>query len=320
MESKPCITVVTVTYGDRWRYFKKNIDILQEIDLVEEIIVVDNGSSYNIKEKLTEYLNVELVNLGENQGSARGFKIGIQRFLKKKKMLGSEQQVKNWILLLDDDNYIKEINVDRMVNCLLTSDVNCQAYVCVRNSRIDYYKNYRKAKYNGFLGFNLIKSKVIVSRLETYEMLPYSGMLLSQRAIEKIGFPDENFYLYCDDYEYSFRLAKNNIVVDLLNFCLIEDMEESWNTKNSNFAVNIVNGDPLKVYYSIRNRIYFEKNNLTSNYFFYICNLSLFLLYLIYKNIKSRNKVRLKSLQAICRGIFDGLRGKVGIHKKYVLK
>ncbi|UYV54094.1 glycosyltransferase [Priestia megaterium] len=320
MRFKPRITVVTVTYGDRWRYLKKNIDILKGIDLIEEIIVVDNGSSYNIKEKLIEYPNVTLINLGENQGSARGFKIGIQRFLKKKKTLDLKQQEKNWILLLDDDNYIKEINVDRMINCLSTSNVNCEAYVCIRNSRIDYYRNYRKAKYNGFLGFNLMKSKVIVNQLETYEMLPYSGILLSQRAIEKIGYPDENFYLYCDDYEYSFRLAKNNIVVKLLDFCLIEDMEESWNKKSSNFAVNIVNGDPLKVYYSVRNRIYFEKNNLTSNYFLYFCNLTLFLVYLMYRNIKSRNKMHLKSLQAIFRGILDGLRGKIGIHKKYVLK
>lgn len=317
MESNIDIIVITVTYGNRWNLLKKNLLTLESIDLIKKVIVVNNGCNYDLNKKIKRFTKCFLVNLKENSGSAKGYSYGIKTYLKLKN--SQKNNTNEWVLFLDDDNFIKEINKGALIKLLSTENREKQAYFCRRISRNDYYDNYQPVKYNTFLGFNFFKSKPI-NKIKTLELLPYSGMLLTKEIIEKIGLPNEDFYLYCDDYEYSFRLAKNKISVSLLDSCIIEDMEISWNKKEGNFAISVVTGDPLKVYYSVRNRVYFEKQCMVSNYFIFMSNAVLFILYLIYKNIKSGTRIKFKSLYALLLGLYDGLRGRLGVNKKFILK
>ncbi|MCK2002955.1 glycosyltransferase [[Brevibacterium] frigoritolerans] len=317
MQTKLNITVITVTYGDRWSYLKENLLRLDAIDLIKNIIVINNGSKYDIKENLEKFPKCSLVDIPDNSGSAKGFSLGIRTFLDMQKNILSHN-LGEWVLFLDDDNYIKEINKEELENLLMMKHEQ-QAYICKRLSRSEYYINYQPIKYNSFLGFNCFKSKPI-NTLKTVELLPYSGLLLRKDIIEKIGLPNEDFYLYCDDYDYTFRLVKNNIVTNMIDCCIIDDIEISWNKENENFAISVVQGTPLKVYYSVRNRVYFEKNNGISNNFLFLINGFLFLMYVIYKNMKNGTRVNFKSLHALTLGIFDGLRGKLGIHKNYNLQ
>ncbi|WP_440602873.1 glycosyltransferase [Bacillus sp. GB_SG_008] len=319
MESEINITVITVTYGDRWAYLEKNLLSLESIDLIKNVIVVNNGVNYDLNKKLNKFRKCLLVDLNRNSGSAVGFSYGVKKFMEIKDTSGSHQNLRDWVLFLDDDNYIKEVDTESLKKLLSNSCIERQAYFCNRISRSKYYSNYQPIKYNGFLSFNCFKSEP-VSKIDTLELLPYSGLLLTKEIIRSIGFPNEKFYLYCDDYDYSFRLVQNNIVTKMIDCCVIDDVEVSWNQENENFAVSVVTGSPLKVYYSVRNRIYLEKSNMVSNYFIYLSNAFLFLLYVIYKNVKCRTKIKSGSIYALVLGIFDGLRGKLGTHKKYILK
>ncbi|MGM2631953.1 glycosyltransferase family 2 protein [Bacillus cereus group sp. Bce040] len=321
MGPKLNITVITVTYGDRWDYLEKNLLSLEGIDLIENVIVVNNGANYNLDKKLNRFKKCLLVDLNRNSGSAVGFSHGVKKFLEIKRESDSLQDEKDWVLFLDDDNYIKEIEINALRELLSNSykEGKGEAFFCNRLSRSKHYSNYQPIKYNGFLSFNCFKSKP-VSNISTLELLPYSGLLLTKEMINTIGLPNEAFYLYCDDYDYSFRLVKNHIVTRMIDTCVIDDVEVSWNQENENFAVSVVTGNPLKVYYSVRNRVNLEKNNMISNYFAYFSNAILFILYVIYKNIKCRTKIKFKSIYALMLGIFDGLRGKLGVHKKYTLK
>lgn len=312
------ITVITVTYGNRWGYLESNLSILENIDLIKNIIVVNNGSSYEINGKLEKFHKSLLVNISENSGSARGFSYGIKTYLEMLNSSENQQNIGEWVLFLDDDNYIKEINEESLKSILNLKNVEKQAYICKRLSRDEYFTNYQSLKYNSFLGFSCFNSNTINS-IDTLELLPYSGLLLKKEIIEEIGLPNEDLYLYCDDYEYTFRLAQKNIVTKLIDSCIIDDLEVSWNKENENFAVNVVKGAPLKVYYSVRNRVYFERNNAVSNNFIFFANAILFLGYVVYKNLRCRTKVKFKSLYALILGIKDGLLGRLGVHKKYKL-
>ncbi|MDK2861142.1 MAG: hypothetical protein PWQ37_3063 [Candidatus Petromonas sp.] len=99
MESKVC--VVTVTYGNRFHLLKQVIDAALN-EGVYKIIVVDNNSEVESRNKLMEYeklLNgkIKVLYLDDNYGSAGGFKKGLEEAYN-----DSECE---FIWLLDDDNY-----------------------------------------------------------------------------------------------------------------------------------------------------------------------------------------------------------------------
>jgi GT2 family glycosyltransferase len=99
MESKVC--VVTVTYGNRFYLLKQVIDAALS-EGIYKIIVVDNNSELESKNKLMEYeklLNgkIKVLYLDDNYGSAGGFKKGLEEAYN-----DSECE---FIWLLDDDNY-----------------------------------------------------------------------------------------------------------------------------------------------------------------------------------------------------------------------
>jgi GT2 family glycosyltransferase len=308
------LTIISVTYGDRWKYLKKNLEALHSIDFVKEIIIVNNHVNYDIANQLSGYKRCKLININENSGSAAGFAEGISYYLSSCSQNDSE---KEWVMLLDDDNYIQNMDTNTFKSTLRNAEGS--VFYCNRLSRQVELQNYKPLFYNSFLSFNRL-SKTRIFEVDTLELLPYSGLLLSRKAIEKIGLPDKDYYLYCDDYDYSFRLAKHNILAKLLDSCTIDEMETSWNKKNNNFALSILNSDPLKVYYGIRNRIYFERKNTVSNSFLYVCNGCLFFLYVLYKNIKEKNRISFKSLLAILRAVKDGFKNKMGINSNYRLK
>lgn len=310
------IIAVTVTYGNRWDYLEKCIESLQKIDLIKKVIVVNNGSTYDINEKIKKYLKVSVLNLNDNTGSANGFHEGIKAY--QTYASKSRNPLNHWLLLLDDDNYISDFNEISIKRRLKNIEDN-NILFANRTSRQDYFKSYKKVRDNCFLGFNLFKSKPVI-KTNTYELLPYSGMLIPYEISLEIGLPNRSYYLYCDDYEYSFRLAKNGIHTSLIGDLKLEDSEDSWNQINENYAITLADGNPLKIYYSVRNRVHFELENLTTSKFRFTFNGLLFFVYFFYKNFRYRKRIKYQSFKALIIGAIDGKRNKLGIHSKYKLR
>src|SRR5690606_1451793 len=93
------ICVVIVTYGNRFHLLEKPL-LFFENGRAHRIIVIDNGSSKESKEKLNNYIkssktSIQVFDIGYNSGSAKGFKTGIEKAL----LTDCEH-----FLLLDDDN------------------------------------------------------------------------------------------------------------------------------------------------------------------------------------------------------------------------
>src|ERR1700722_19209863 len=91
------VTVVTVTYGDRWKFLVQQLEVLEDIGTIRRVIVVDNGAHESIY-RLTEQAGLrktQVVSSLRNMGSAAGFKLGLKI---------ARQYDPEWIWLLDDDN------------------------------------------------------------------------------------------------------------------------------------------------------------------------------------------------------------------------
>jgi len=99
------VFVVTVTYGNRFNLLKQVIDSAL-MEGVDKVIVVDNNSVSESKDKLREYekmlgdKKIKVLYLDDNYGSAGGYKRGLEEAYKD---IESE-----YILLLDDDTIISK--------------------------------------------------------------------------------------------------------------------------------------------------------------------------------------------------------------------
>ncbi|MFP7470591.1 glycosyltransferase [Niallia taxi] len=315
------VVVVTVTYGKRYEIISEVINGLLVEQNIMEIVVVDNNSEYNLRNLYEKQPKVNVITLQENTGSANGFKVGIEY----------ARKVSNfkYIWLLDDDNKPLEdalaVLVDTYKNLEKRENKDLFALLSLRDDRKEFilsskYNNSEKffPKKNSYLGLhykdlfnkviNRIKKKTLDYSTEKLEIVdvplaPYGGMFFHKKIIDKIGLPNEEFYLYSDDYEFSYRITKNGGSIYLVPESRIEDIDKSWFVKDNNgFIFSLFKSDSdFRIFYSVRNRIYFEMENLVDNVVTYKINKLIFMLLintlsLVY-NKKERKSLILKAIR-----------------------
>jgi len=97
----------------------------------------------------------------------------------------------------------------------------------------------------------------------------YGGMFFHVSLIDAIGFPDKNYVLYYDDYEFSLRHIKQGGEIYFVTKSILMDQVKSWNNLKRRFAfLEIATNRNLSIiYYSVRNSVFFEKNYNVDNIF-----------------------------------------------------
>jgi len=332
MESKVC--AVTVTYGNRFHLLNQVIDAALS-EGVYKIIVVDNNSELVSRNKLMEYeklLNgkIKVLYLDDNYGSAGGFRRGLE--------VAYNDPECEFIWLLDDDNkpmdsslkilldfwYFLEIENKEEKVALLSyrfkkEQLAKEAIICNKPELILGYKN-------SFLGFHIKElhkkvSKYLKRRFgliyNTVEqesdkkfgivpVAPYGGLFIHKSILNKIGYPNEDFYLYADDHEWSYRITQMGGKIYLILESKIDDLELSWHVSKSakDTAFSIISkGNPQRVYYSVRNRVFFEINNLVDNKMIYWINIFVYLLLISFSSTKN--------IKLIIKAVKDGYKGQL---------
>jgi len=321
------VCAVIVTYGDRFHLLKQVMDACYS-EGVNKIIVIDNASEKNSKEQLKGYEQKEsrlkVIYLDENTGSAGGFKRGLEEAYK----LDSE-----FIWIFDDDNIARKGALKALLNCWKEQKLlkDKDMLISLRKDRKQYYKSIKQknpeiliGKKNSFMTFDLIsyiKNKISKNKIskkynrnygEVYQA-PYGGMFLHRELIDKIGYPNEKFFVYTDDTEYSYRVITNNGKIYAVLDSLLEDIDTSWH--DVKFKKGLFNSPILdtpsnfRVYYTFRNRVYFELNNRVNNKYIYFFNMFVFISRLL---ISVLFRFRFKRLKLVITAIKDGLNGNLG--------
>jgi hypothetical protein len=86
-------------------------------------------------------------------------------------------------------------------------------------------------------------------------------LFIHKNLIDNIGFPNEKFYLYGDDTEWTYRITKGGGKIYLILESIIVDLEPFWGI-NGNFLIDKIQKDKRRFYYACRNAAFFEINNL----------------------------------------------------------
>lgn len=331
MKKEHSVCVVTVTYGKRAHLLKQVLDSCLQDENIKKIVVADNAS--NLTETFFNGYDREKImwiRLGENTGSAGGYHIGIKD--------AYENSGCEYIWLLDDDNCPTPNSLEALLKFI---DNNSQSGLVAAQSmrpnsivhkRLFFMKHTSRflSTSNSFLGFNLSRffykfvfvlsgRKISLNKnlygIDSIEVptTGYGGLLISRAIVKAIGYPREDFYLYADDSEFTFRITKAGYKIFIVKESIVDDVDRSWcNTDSENDIIVfpiLEMGLDQRVYYSVRNQVWFEIDNFKNNNFIYNINKFTYLSLLFVVSFFLRKFERFK---LIMRAVKDGSSGNLG--------
>lgn len=276
--------VVTLTYGDRMHLLEPVLDELECLQDIIKVVVVCNGITSEamklLKSRAAGSDKIELLDMAFNSGSAKGFKDG---------MVEVQKHSVDYIWLLDDDNLPtpNAFEVLKEQYTKLAPRYRGKPF-CLLSYRPDRPK-YRHAVLQGdpkavigpdnsFLGFHW-KQKLRKAlghapdeqasdcdvRMGQVLVAPYGGMFFCKELLGEIGYPREEFFLYGDDHDFSYRITQAGGAIILVLDSVIRDLETSFHLVKSPSRKRISSrffktDSRNAIYYSARNSIVFEQN------------------------------------------------------------
>jgi len=327
---KNSVSVLTVTYGDRWQFLEKVLKCVLTFKQVMQVVVIDNASCYNVTDNVKKLDDgrVTVIHNIENKGSAGGYKMAIE--------YAAKNTAADFFFLLDDDNLPDTDVLTKLLmewQCIEGAE-NRKALFCLREDRAQHVRIAKGEKFdyyltfNDFMGFNIFrvltnqyrklsykfeKDKPYKSRVQM-PYVPYGGLLFHRSIINDIGYPDERFFLYVDDSEYTYRITRNNGFIWLIPSCKVIDIDKSQGLdyKRKFFHSHLLDQWNFRTYYHVRNRMFFYSNNFIRNKLVFNLNKALYLGYLkVISLISSKGEAYSKLLTAVKDGLEEKL-GKAG--------
>lgn len=232
--------IVIVTYN-RERLLRECVShAINQTSRPAWIIIVDNASTDGTGKylgSLDSQNNIEVIRLPQNIGGAGGFASGMERALEKNV---------DCILLIDDDAIIADDYMKKVLTAReLFPQYRAFAGVVETEGRVDPFhrRNFRKL---GFMTRN-VQEKRYKQDYFTCDSASFCGMVVDTDLIEEIGLPHVEYFIFCDDTEYSLRILRYNqflVVTGALLNHKTTTAEESYPRRYG-----------WKDYYAVRNRI-----------------------------------------------------------------
>jgi len=202
------VAIVVVTYqGKQW--LKTCLGSSINYAPQAKLYVVDNGSSDGTAEAVAaDYPTVQLIKLKENLGFSGGNNIGLKQAL----IQGAEA-----VLLLNQDAELTAGALEKMVAALQSNSHwgAVQAGLYLPNGLVNSLGNqfhYLGFAYAGGNGRTYEQAKGVLSWLKSGGEPPYlsgAGLLLRAAALREVGLLDQEFFMYHEDLELSWRLRLN---------------------------------------------------------------------------------------------------------------
>lgn len=248
---------VVLTYN-RPHLLEENIlAVMKQTVLPKELIVIDNNSSIHTQEVVDKYqnngkLNIRYHKLSNNFGSAGGFYYAIKFAYD----LGYE-----YILTMDDDGKPYDNTTFEVLNLAL-QDVTKKNNALIIGPLVTY---------DGIhITFGQNYSEEYVERNKKSKNLmykeyisPYNGTIISRKCIEKIGFPNKEFFMYGDEIDYMMRAKENGILLLTVLNAIYQHPKpnEIINRFMGKNFISYQDASEKKQYYYFRNHYYALKTH-----------------------------------------------------------
>jgi N-acetylglucosaminyl-diphospho-decaprenol L-rhamnosyltransferase len=159
---------------------------LLEIDVKFPIIVVDNSLNFEFKKEIEEqYKNVEVIIPRKNLGFAAGMNLGIK------------SSKTNYVFINSPDVIISNNSIEKLVDKISLIDNFALLGPTYLDESVN--KNYHELKNsNSCKNLNLKEVKWIDN-----------NFIINKSEINKIGFFDEDFFMYYENFDLCHRILEN---------------------------------------------------------------------------------------------------------------
>ncbi|WP_256010685.1 glycosyltransferase [Desertivirga xinjiangensis] len=321
------ICALIVTYGDRWEFLKQVVLRVLSFAEISDVLIVDNASVYDVSRNCLSLddQRIKVLVQGKNTGSAGGYKAGLKHF--------EQYTTADLVWLLDDDNLPDTQALDHLIASWTDTLENddSKALFCLRQDRKqhvsiasgeDPYRYYLVP--DSFLGFSLFripynqylkfkdrfKKEGLPTKKVTLPYAPYGGMFLHRNLLRRIGYPDERFFLYADDSEYTFRITQNGGKIWLIPSSQIIDIDRSYGVTYKSRIWRSVFLDlwSFRTYYQVRNSVFFNKVAIRSPALFQVNMYLCLAMQWAISVITSKEK----EYRCFLKAVNDGLSGNLG--------
>lgn len=244
MQNEFRLSLITVNYNG----VKDTCELIDSIPSNEnmEVIVVDNASKEDEASIISErFPQVKVIRSDKNLGFAGGNNLGIK------------EAKGDFILLINNDTYFKDYNIDSLIKRLESSDKI--GIVC---PKLRFAWGNNPIQFAGYTPLSNItlRNKAIGfgeddrGQYNTAHPSPYAhgaAMLIKREAIEMVGLMPECFFLYYEEIDWSMMFTRVGYEIWYDPCCTIYHKESQTTGQNS----------PLRTYYITRNRLILVKRN-----------------------------------------------------------
>ena len=224
------VTVVAVSF------FSENIieNLIKSIGDNIKIIIVENSLNSSLKNSIEKkYKNVEVLIPKKNLGNGGGINFGL------------EKVKTEFALYLDVDTIPEKNMIDTLIE--YSNIINDFCILAPKDPSNDYSKN---------LYINLNEK----NDYHKMEFITGCAMFFKMEKLKKIGFFDENIFLYYEETDLYFRCHKENFGIYLIDKAIFKHIGSSSINKKYNQQISINRNWHFcwsKFYYYKKNFSYF---------------------------------------------------------------
>ena len=286
MQNECRLSIITINYNG----LKDTCELIDSIPFNNnmEVIVVDNASKKDEASIISgRFPLVKVIRSNQNLGFAGGNNLGI------KEVKG------DYILLINNDTYFKEFNIDSLIKRLESSDKI--GIVC---PKLRFAWGDNPIQFAGYTPLSNItlRNKAVGfgeednGQYDKAHPTPYAhgaAMLIKREVLEKVGLMPECYFLYYEEIDWSMMFTRAGYEIWYDPSCTVYHKESQTTGQNS----------PLRTYYITRNRLLLVKRNYKgiSKYLSYI-----YLIGIVAPRdiVKYALQGRFDLVKSVCRGLF----------------
>lgn len=236
------ITAVVVTFN-RLELLKQGIECLRKQQKLTGIIVVNNGSTDGTREWLNAQPGLLVVHQ-DNVGGSGGFYTGIER---------AYSEGADWIWCMDDDVFPRPDCLDRLLPYTDRPEVGILSPRRLLEGKVftHEFQHFNFTNPVGSLhGCKLAKQQV--NQATEIVGADFEGPFISRRVVEKIGLPNRELFIFCDDTDYCLRTHLAGFKLLYIPEALMDKHKffsnDTWTSRNRK--------KKWKRYYQVRNEAY----------------------------------------------------------------
>jgi hypothetical protein len=280
------VLALIVTYNGE-NYIEDCLKSLLQQTISIDILVVDNASEDRTRKIIDEYFtNVKLINVGYNSGFAHANNIGLKYAI---------DENYDYVLMINEDTIAEKTLVSELIKNANNNTATIPKIFSDPFKKTIWYAA-------GNIDFKTCKASNVQDEYRytdqclNVNFMTGCCMLLHTAIIKKVGFFDEDFFMYYEDTDLSLRMYENGI-----NMIYVPSTSIWHRIQNRRFR-------PYQMYYIMRNRLYWiikHKGCFQKSCFSIILSE-------IKRMVTKPNVYDITFIQYQTKGIVDFIKGKKG--------